>query len=227
MPFGGVRAASHRGGGGVHSGDGAAHTVGQRPRRAVAVGDRCRGPLGVDRAVEGRPRAADAGHHVGRGGGSRRRRGEVEHRAIGGAGAVDRLDLEEVFGARRQAGSAALSVVAEEPVAVAGLAERWWHPSRWWARGAVTEGDRGRGVLGVDRAVEGRGGGRGSAGRARRGGRRQRCREVEHRAIGGGDAVDRLDLEVILGVGSEAGERGRLGGVRVARPPWGWSRSPW
>ena len=39
--------------------------------------------------------------------------------------------------------------------------------------------------------------------------------EVEHRAVGGAGAVDRLDLEVVLGVGRQAAQRRRLGGGRV------------
>ena len=65
--------------------------------------------------------ADDAGGRVGGGGRGLGRGGEVEHRAIGGAGAADRLDLEVVLGAGRQGAQRGLSVVLEFPVAVAGL----------------------------------------------------------------------------------------------------------
>ena len=163
-----------RGGGPVHGRDGAARAVRRSARGAVAEGDRRRGALGVDRAVEGRPVAVTlvAALVVAVGGSGQGR--EVEHRAVGGAGAADRLDLEVVLvpGARPVSGPSRWCSRCPSPW-------RGWTRSPWWrpeqfaerARGAVAEGDRGRGVLGVDRAVEGRSRSRDAGGRAGGGGR--------------------------------------------------------
>ena len=44
--------------------------------------------------------------------------------------------------------------------------------------------------------------------------------KLEHRAVGGGDAVGRLDLEEVFGAGAQAAEQRRSQRCSRARWPW-------